>query len=81
MFTTLKITDEKQCYVSTPPHNFFCEYYEQKNFEAPKLKAIYMYDEQIIILSKKNNPISDCSPLFKKYLDENNFKIKEIRFL
>lgn len=81
MFTTLKITDEKQCYVSIPPHKLFCEYCEQEKFDDVKIKALYMYDTQTVVLFKKNNPLSDCSPLFKKYLDENNLKIKDIKFL
>ena len=40
-----------------------------------------MFDTQTVVLFKKNNPNSDCSPLFKKYLDENNLKIKDIKFL
>lgn len=81
MYTTLEMTDNKQCYVSIPPHNLFCEYCEQENFDDVKIKALYMYDSKMLILFKKHNPISDCSPLFKKYLDDNNLKIKEIRFL
>lgn len=81
MFTTLKTTDEKQCYVFIPTHKLFCEYCEQEKFDDVKIKALYMYDTQTVVLFKKNNPISDCSPLFKKYLDENNLKIKDIKFL
>ena len=52
-----------------------------EKFDDVKIKALYMYDTQTVVLFKKNNPLSDCSPLFKKYLDENNYKIKDIKIL
>ena len=39
-----------------------------------------MYDSQTVVLFKKNNPLSDCSPLFKNILMKTITRLKILKF-